>query len=170
MDIWSRTGGVVKIPATEFQRRFWRLDSLNPGGVAFHVRIRLQLKGRLDVDALARAIASVARRNEILRTTLEEENDEVRQVIHSELPIDFRLLASDVQGPENSRSEAQRLADAAIIDREGREGFSLSNRSIVSGAGAASGKRAALAGDYAFPRHRGRMVDRNFSGTAAAGV
>ena len=119
-------GGVVKIPATEFQRRFWRLDSLNPGGVAFHVRIRLQLKGRLEVDALARAIASVARRNEILRTTLEEENDEVRQVIHSELPVDFRLLASDVQGPENSRSEAQRLADAAIIDREGREGFSLS--------------------------------------------
>ena len=120
-------GGVVRIPATEFQRRFWRLDSLNPGGVAFHVRIRLQLKGRLQVDALERAIASVARRNEILRTTLEEENDEVWQVIHPELPIDFRLLVSDVQGPDGLRSEAQRLADHAIIDREGREGFSLVN-------------------------------------------
>ena len=120
-------GAVRKIPATEFQRRFWRLDSLNPGGVAFHVRIRLQLKGRLDVDALARAIASIARRNEILRTTLEEENDEVWQVIHPELPIDLRLLASDVQGPDGSRSESQRLRDHAIIDREGGEGFSLAN-------------------------------------------
>lgn len=119
--------GVVRIPATEFQRRFWRLDSLNPGGVAFHVRIRLQLKGSLNVDALERAIASVARRNEILRTTLEEENDEVWQVVHPELPIDFRLLVSDVQGPDGLRSEAQRLVDRAIIDREGEEGFSLSN-------------------------------------------
>ncbi|MGB8478111.1 MAG: condensation domain-containing protein [Acidobacteriaceae bacterium] len=118
-------GGVVRMPATEFQRRFWRLDSLNPGGVAFHVRIRLQLKGRFQVDALERAIASVARRNEILRTTLEEENDEVRQVVHAELPIDFQLLISDVQGPDGLRSHAQRLADHAIIDREGEQGFSL---------------------------------------------
>lgn len=119
--------GVVRIPATEFQRRFWRLDTLNPGGVAFHVRIRLQLKGPLDVDALARAIASVARRNQILRTTLEEENDRVWQVIHPELPIDFRMLVSEVQGPDGVRSDEQRLADHAIIDREGYAGFSLAN-------------------------------------------
>ena len=120
-------GGMVKMPATEFQRRFWRLDSLNPGGVAFHVRIRLQLNGWLDVEALARAIASVARRNEILRTTLSEEGDEVWQVVHPQLPIDFRLLVSDVQGPDALRSEAQRLADRAIVDHEGEEGFSLAN-------------------------------------------
>ncbi len=120
-------GGVKRIPATEFQRRFWRLDTLNPGGVAFHVRIRLQLKGPFHVDALSRAVAIVARRNEILRTTLEADNDEVWQVIHSELPIDFRLFVSDVQGPDELRSEAQRLADHAIIDREGGEGFSLAN-------------------------------------------
>jgi thioesterase domain-containing protein/non-ribosomal peptide synthetase component F len=118
-------GGAVKIPATEFQRRFWRLDSVNPGGVAFHVRIRLQLKGLLDVDALERAIATVAQRNEILRTTLEGEGEEVWQVLHPQLPIDFRLLVSDGHGPDELRSEAQRLADHATIDREGREGFSL---------------------------------------------
>lgn len=118
--------GPVRIQATEFQRRFWRLDSLNPGGVAFHVRIRLQLKGPLNVDALAKAAASVARRNDILRTTLEEENDQVRQVIHPELPIDFRFLVSDVQGPDRLRSNEQRLADQAVVDREGQEGFSLS--------------------------------------------
>jgi thioesterase domain-containing protein/non-ribosomal peptide synthetase component F/NRPS condensation-like uncharacterized protein len=117
----------MRIQATEFQRRFWRLDSLNPGGVAFHVRIRLQLKGRLDVDALERALASVALRNEILRTTLEEENDQVWQVIHPELPIDFRLLVSNVQGQDELRSDGQRLADQAIVDREGQEGFSLAN-------------------------------------------
>src|ERR1035437_1593318 len=119
-------GGVVKIQATEFQRRFWRLDTLNPGGVAFHVRIRLQLKGPLNVDAFAEAVASVARRNEILRTTLEEENDQVWQVIHPEIPIDFCFLVSKVLGPDALRPDAQRLADQAILDREGQEGFSLS--------------------------------------------
>lgn len=118
--------GSVRLPATEFQQRFWRLDSLNPGGVAFHVRIRLQLKGPLNVDALAEAVASVARRNEILRTTLEEENNQVWQVIHPELPIDFRFLVSETLGPDGLRSDAQRLADQAILDREGQEGFSLS--------------------------------------------
>jgi thioesterase domain-containing protein/non-ribosomal peptide synthetase component F len=123
----TNLSGPVRIQATEFQRRFWRLDSLDPGGVAFHVRIRLQLKGRLDVDALQRALASVARQNEILRTTLEEENDQVWQVVHPELPIDFRLLVSDVQGPDEMRSQAQRLADKGIVDREGQEGFSLAS-------------------------------------------
>ena len=112
--------GLVRIPATEFQRRFWRLDSLNPGGVAFHVRIRLQLKGPLNVDALAEAVARVARRNEILRTMLEEENDQVCQVIHPELPIDFRFLAPGCVG-----SKAEELANQAVLDREGQEGFSL---------------------------------------------
>jgi thioesterase domain-containing protein/acyl carrier protein len=82
------------------------------------------------MDALARAVAIVADRNQILRTTLEEENDQVWQVIHPELPIDFRLLVSDVQGPDGLRSEAQRLADRAIIDREGEEGFSLANGTL----------------------------------------
>ncbi len=117
----------VRIQGTEFQRRFWRLDSLNPGGVAFHVRVRLQLTGPLNVDALAQAVLNVARRNEILRTTFEEVNDQMWQVIHPELQIDFRFLVSDVQGPDGSRSNMQRLADQAILDREGREGFSLSN-------------------------------------------
>lgn len=118
--------GPVRRPATEFQQRFWHLDSLNPGGVAFHVRIRLQLKGQLNVDALTEAVASVARRNEILRTTLEEENNQVWQAIHRELPIDFRFLVSEAQGPDGSRADAQRRADQAVLDREGQEGFSLS--------------------------------------------
>ena len=69
------------------------------------MRIRLQLKGPLNVDALAEAVARVARRNEILRTMLEEENDQVWQVIHPELPIDFRFLA-----PETLGSKAEELA------------------------------------------------------------
>ena len=170
MELTSPLGAVRKIPATEFQRRFWRLDSLNPGGVAFHVRIRLQLKGRLDVDALARAIASIARRNEILRTTLEEENDEVWQVIHPELPIDLRLLVSDVQGPDGSRSESQRLRDHAIIDREGEEGFSLANGPLFRvRVLRLESERHWLAITLSHGIVDGWST-RNFSGTTAAGV
>ena len=122
----EKSGGLRRIPATEFQRRFWRLDSLNRGGVAYHVRIRLQLQGACNVDALREAFAIVVRRNEILRTTLEEENDHIWQVIHPEPSIDFQFLPATTPGPEGSRSDSEHRADQAILDREGQKGFSLS--------------------------------------------
>ena len=117
---------LVRIPATEFQQRFWRLDSMNPGGAAFHVRIRLQLKGALNIDALAEAVARLTHRNEILRTTLEEKNDRIWQVIHPELPIDFKCIVSTTEAPETLRSDAERIEDQVIWEREGQAGFSLS--------------------------------------------
>ena len=148
-EVWSG------FPATEFQRRFWRLDTLNPGGVAFHVRVRLQLRGRLDVDALARAIATVARRNEILRTTLEEENDQVWQVIHPELPIDFRSMISDVQGPDEVALRGAAACGPCRDRPRWANRIFADKRPTVSGESAATGKESSLAGDYAFSRHRG---------------
>lgn len=116
----------VLIPATEFQQRFFRLDSLNPGAVAFHVRVRLELKGELNVDALAHAVSRVAQRNEILRTSLEQRDGRIWQAIHPELSIDFRLLVSETLVPDAQRSDAQRQADQSVLDREGQAGFSLS--------------------------------------------
>ncbi len=117
--------GPVRIHATEFQRRFWQLDTLNPGGAAFHIRIRLELNGKLNVDAFLSALGKLTQRHEILRTTLEEKDGEIWQVIHPELPIDFRFLVSDSQVPDALRAPAQRTADQAILDREGRTEFSL---------------------------------------------
>ncbi|MGC1781702.1 MAG: condensation domain-containing protein [Acidobacteriaceae bacterium] len=78
-----------RIPATEAQMRFWMLDRLHPGDTSFDLTIRLELNGRLSPDALRSAAEKLVERNEILRTTLEEQDDKVWQVVHPRCELDF---------------------------------------------------------------------------------
>ncbi len=113
-----------RVPATEFQRRFWQLDGMYPGRAAFHIRIRLELKGPFNMDALIAAVEQIVRQNEILRTTLEEKEGQIWQLIRPDMPIDFKFLISGNRA-SGVRSAAQRAADEAVLDDEGRARFSL---------------------------------------------
>ncbi len=117
----------VRIPATEFQRRFWQLDKMSPGGTAFHIRIRLELKGELNVGVLRAAVELLTQRHEILRTTLEDKDGQIWQVIHSELPIDFRFISSGSLASEDLFSTRELSADQAILEGEGHAKFSLTH-------------------------------------------
>ena len=55
-------------PLSFAQQRLWFLDQLAPGP-AFNIPVALHLSGPLDPDALARSIAAVMARHEVLRTT-----------------------------------------------------------------------------------------------------
>lgn len=107
--------GPVRIPATEAQLRFWLLDRLNPGDVSFDLAIRLELKGALNIDALRSAVEKLIERNEILRTTLEEVDNQVWQVIQPRGVVDF------LSGPADASS-----ADPTILSGDARKPFSLS--------------------------------------------
>ncbi|MER6505127.1 condensation domain-containing protein, partial [Streptomyces sp. NPDC001455] len=75
--------GTVVFPATSGQKRLWLLCALDPqANLAYTLNGGARITGRLDAPALARAIEEVARRHEVLRTTLREENGEVVQVVH----------------------------------------------------------------------------------------
>ncbi|MEU5512764.1 condensation domain-containing protein, partial [Streptomyces fungicidicus] len=75
--------GTVIFPATSGQKRLWLLCALDPqANLAYTLNGGARITGRLDAPALARAIEEVARRHEVLRTTLREENGEVVQVVH----------------------------------------------------------------------------------------
>ncbi len=97
-------GGVQKIPASEAQVRFWMLDRLNPGDASFDLRIRLELTGPLQADALVAAIENLTGQQEILRTTFEEVDGQVWQIIHPESALDFRRT-SITASPDQSISE-----------------------------------------------------------------
>lgn len=86
-------GGLRKIPASEAQVRFWMLDRLNPGDASFDLRIRLELTGPLQADALVAAIENLTVQQEILRTTFEEVDGQVWQIIHPDPAIDFRRIS-----------------------------------------------------------------------------
>lgn len=80
-----------RIPATEAQVRFWMLDRLKPGDTSFDLTLRLELHGPFSPDALQSAAEALVDHNEILRTTLEEQDEKIWQVIHPCFPLDFRF-------------------------------------------------------------------------------
>lgn len=83
---------VLSIPATESQLRFSMLNRLNEGDTSFNLRIRLELKGKLDVTALKDSWLAMIDRHEILRTTFEERDGRLWQNIHPQGALDFRAI------------------------------------------------------------------------------
>jgi amino acid adenylation domain-containing protein len=63
------SNGVRDLPLSAAQQRLWFLDRLEPGNPAYNVSAAVRLEGRLELGALAAALAGVERRHEALRTT-----------------------------------------------------------------------------------------------------
>ncbi|MFD3924448.1 condensation domain-containing protein, partial [Streptomyces sp. NPDC058595] len=79
----TNADGTVTLPATSGQKRLWLLCALDPqANLAYTLNGGARLSGQLDAPALAAAVEEVARRHEVLRTTLREEDGEIVQVVH----------------------------------------------------------------------------------------
>ncbi|MFF9127527.1 condensation domain-containing protein [Streptomyces sp. NPDC014889] len=72
---------VLVFPASFAQRSMWLENEINPGRPTYHVLAALRLRGRLDSDALRRALNSVVDRHEALRTVFDLDEDGPVQVI-----------------------------------------------------------------------------------------
>ncbi|MFF8654661.1 amino acid adenylation domain-containing protein [Streptomyces huasconensis] len=69
------------LPVSHAQHRLWFLDRLG-AGVAYNLPMLVRLRGAVDVDALAGALADVAARHEVLRTVFNEvDGSPVRRVL-----------------------------------------------------------------------------------------
>jgi len=99
-----RHAGEIGLPLSFGQQRIWFLDRLEPGSSAYNMPAAVQLTGRLDVDALARACAGIERRHEVLRTVFPSESGKALQVVRE--PRTALLAVEEVP----SREEALRLA------------------------------------------------------------
>jgi amino acid adenylation domain-containing protein len=100
----GRTERSGPLPATFAQQRLWFLDRLAPGSPAYNIPTAVRLDGRLDVDALRRALDEIIRRHEILRTTFADDGGIPRQVIAD--AIEWPLPVVDLsEVPEDSRRD-----------------------------------------------------------------
>ena len=68
------------IPASFSQERLWFIDSLE-GSLQYHVPAVLQLKGKLNKQALEQALQMVVNRHEVLRTVFVQQDGQVYQKI-----------------------------------------------------------------------------------------
>ncbi|MBY4572419.1 non-ribosomal peptide synthetase [Gordonia paraffinivorans] len=69
------------VPVSAVQRGMWLIARADPESPAYNVALALELRGRLDVDALREAVDDLLRRHESLRTSYPMINGEPMQVI-----------------------------------------------------------------------------------------
>ncbi len=98
--------GPGALPLSFSQQRLWFIEQLDPGDPAYNLPVALRLRGRLDVAALERSVAEVARRHETLRTVFRPGADgDAAQVVLEPGPFAFRRV--DLAGLPEAEREAR---------------------------------------------------------------
>jgi hypothetical protein len=87
-------------PASLTQRRFWRLQQLDPDWPFYNVAFLFRLTGPLDPARLQRAADAVVARHDSLRTTLHDEDGRLMQHIAQEGGAD--LVVRDMVGADEA--------------------------------------------------------------------
>ncbi|MFO0761783.1 MAG: condensation domain-containing protein, partial [Byssovorax sp.] len=121
-----KTPRVGEIPLSFAQERLWFLAQLDPDSASYVVPGAVRLEGRLDVDALSRALAEIVRRHEVLRTTFATVDGRPVAVVHdgSDLTLSLTRWTSM---PAEERDQAIRDLSAA----EARRPFDLASGPMI---------------------------------------
>ncbi|MCP4659325.1 MAG: amino acid adenylation domain-containing protein, partial [bacterium] len=97
-------------PLSFAQQRVWLLDRFEPGSALHNLPAVLRLTGRLNPEALTRALNEIVRRHEVLRTSFQAVGDEPVQVIRPVLDLRLPVVDLNRLGDPERRPEARRLA------------------------------------------------------------
>src|SRR6202035_852693 len=103
------------LPLSFAQERLWFLDQLAPGGWAYNIPAALRLRGRLDIQAMERALVEIVRRHEALRTVFVESGGKPVQVVTAMPEAMASAMAAvmpriDLSALAGSGAESLRLA------------------------------------------------------------
>ncbi|MFE2451816.1 amino acid adenylation domain-containing protein [[Kitasatospora] papulosa] len=101
----ARTGA-EPVPLSYAQRRLWFLNRMERDQGTYNVSVAVRLTGVLDRDALAEALADVARRHESLRTIFPEEGGEPYPVCLDSVPA---IEVVEVAPPDLADAVAERV-------------------------------------------------------------
>lgn len=108
-NVIPRRSSSTPAPVSLAQQRLWFLNQLDPDNPSYNEHGAIQLKGPLDVAAIARSLNEIVRRHEVLRTTFEMVEGQPIQVIHSNLTFSLPVVnLYQLPEPEQKR-EVQRL-------------------------------------------------------------
>jgi amino acid adenylation domain-containing protein len=116
------------LPASFAQQRLWFIQQMEPESSAYNIPYALRLRGRLDVDALRRALDALRARHESLRTVFAFQDGMPVQVVEPAAPRP--LPVEDLRGlPEDE------LAAAAmeLLRAEAAAPFDLARGPVLRG-------------------------------------
>ncbi|WP_189253283.1 non-ribosomal peptide synthetase [Lentzea flava] len=98
-------------PLSFQQTRLWLLEQLETGNPAYHVPIALRIGGPLDVEALRRALTTLTRRHEILRTRLDRNAPVQIVTAHADPELKLVILSGTDELETTVRDLARRPFD-----------------------------------------------------------
>lgn len=125
----GRKAGIF--PLSGAQRRLWFLGMLDPSLPIYHVPYAFTLTGRLDVDALRQAVATLLRRHDMLRAVFFDIDGEPFQAVLPGVPVPFTTVPWEpVAGADL----------AAQLDAEARRPFDLRHGPLVRATLATDGR------------------------------
>ncbi|HEY7769023.1 amino acid adenylation domain-containing protein [Longimicrobium sp.] len=102
--------GRTQVPPLSFaQQRLWFLEQMGNLGSAYHIPMRLRLRGELDRGALARALDRIVARHEVLRTSFPTVDGEPVQRIAPAEEGALRLVEHDLHAAPDAEGELRRL-------------------------------------------------------------
>jgi len=108
----AKYGDVQVLPSSFAQQRFWLLDEMDDASAAYTIPLALRLCGRLDADALERALNVVVARHETLRTVFALEGDAPVQVILPAVPLVLATEDLSAVGPQDREGAIRSCANA----------------------------------------------------------
>ncbi len=94
------------LPLSFAQQRLWVLDQLEPNNPLYNIPRALRMKGKLNVEALRRALNEIVRRHESQRSTFAIHQGQPVQVISPALVMEMPVVDLNAGGED----EARRLA------------------------------------------------------------
>jgi amino acid adenylation domain-containing protein len=124
----SRDAGDEYLSASFAQQRLWFLAQLEGVSEAYHIPLRLHLRGHLNHAALRRALDRILSRHEALRTTFVTLDGELYQRISPAEDSCFTLLEHDLRQHTNAAEELHRLAEQEASAR-----FDLESGPLIRG-------------------------------------
>ena len=118
------------LPLSWAQQRLWFIAQLEGGSAAYHIPESVRFSGELCVTVLESALNTLVSRHETLRTTFQESNGEVWQVIAPEDEAVFSLEHIDVSDlSDDDQTERVNLESQA----EHQAPFDLSTGPLIRG-------------------------------------
>ncbi|PTL74997.1 non-ribosomal peptide synthetase [Vitiosangium sp. GDMCC 1.1324] len=104
-----------QLPLSFAQQRLWFLDRFDPQSPIYNLALVLRLTGVLDVAALERSFRELVHRHEALRTTFEQREQGVVQVISASMEAPLRRVDLRELPDEAREDEAQRLFNEEVL-------------------------------------------------------
>ncbi|GLH79079.1 hypothetical protein SSBR45G_39880 [Bradyrhizobium sp. SSBR45G] len=107
-----------RAPLSSAQSRLWFLWRMDPGSSAYNMPISIRLRGRLDVDALQRALDALVARHAALRTVFQQQNGEPEQIVRSPQPVELHRIIFGGDDRELQAARVRREQTALPFDLE----------------------------------------------------